>query len=163
MSSSSPAAIRVSGCGTKVWPLRMIRVMTLGSGSRSSSTVTPCSRDGDCTVIVSNSASNTSSGAASTWISRVASFGNQTQPVGERAQARTLHQGEHHHQDEHDVEQAEAVGDAPDDREGRQHDRHGTAQAGPGHENLLAPGHPESGERDDDGQRPGDAAAGPAR
>ncbi len=46
--------------------------------------------------------------------------------------------------------------DTLDDREGRQHDRDGAAQTGPGQEDLFAPGHPESGERDDDGQRPGD-------
>ena len=94
-----------------MWPSRMISVMTLGSGSRSSRTVTLCSRDGGCTVIVSSSASSTSRGAASTWISRVASRGISPSRCASAAQAGPLHQREHHHQDEHDVEQADAVGD----------------------------------------------------
>ena len=49
-----------------------------------------------------------------------------------------------------------AVGHTPHDRKGRQHDRHGAPQTGPGQEDLLAPGHPEPGEGHDDGQRPGD-------
>ena len=34
----------------------------------------------------------------------------------------------------------DAVGDTRDDREGRQHDRHGAPQTGPGQEDLFAPG-----------------------
>ncbi len=75
MSSSSPAWIRVSGCGTNACPPRMISVMTLGSGSRSSSIVTLRSREDGRTVIVNNSAPSTSRGAASTSISRVGSAG----------------------------------------------------------------------------------------
>ena len=61
------------------------------------------------------------------------------------------------HDDEEDgVEHALAAGHARGDREGREHDRHASAQAGPGEEALLAQREAEDRRAEEDGDGPRD-------
>ena len=78
------------------------------------------------------------------------------EPRGDRAQRQALDEDGDDDDVEDDVEDRRARGQAGDDRERGEHDRHAAAQARPGEEALLAQRDAERRERRRDGQRPRD-------
>ena len=138
MSSSSPTSSVVSSPGTNVRSPRMISVIALGSGSRSSMIDTALSPD--CwrhrhrqqlgVVHVQRR------GLDRDLARRVRP--DQAEPARDGYSDGPCSTRVHDDEDEHDVQHPLAVGDVPHHRERRQHDRHRTAQAGPGQEELRA-------------------------